>query len=220
MNKEFGHIYIVWRKSVGSRRHVVGVLKRNANLGVRFEYADEEKLKIAFNDGFIPYTEFPETNKLYEHDVLSIFAQRLMKSERADIGDFLRFWEVNDRFIDDKFYLLAHTQGLSPIDNFEFLADFNPIKKLCFVSELAGLSHLRLTPETIQVGDRLRFELEPTNKQDKYAVQVFKGSTLVGYVKKIHSKVFYKNHGKMLNITVKAIDFNGIIKRVFVRISF
>jgi hypothetical protein len=38
-------------------------------------------------------------------------------------------------------YLLAHTQGLVPTDNFEFLADFYLTKNLKFVSEIAGLTY-------------------------------------------------------------------------------
>lgn len=220
MSKEFGHIYLSWRKGVGHPRHIVGVLKRNSTQGVYFKYLNQSNLLEASNDGFIPYTEFPELNDTYKKDVLSIFAQRLIKTERADIGDFLDFWEVNSRFINDKFYLLAHTQGLSPADNFEFLADFNPVKNLCFVSEIAGLSHLQLPPNTVVKGEELDYVLEPTHHNDKFAVKVFKGKQPIGYIKKIHSKVFYKRRANKLKIVVKDIDFNGIIKRIFVRISF
>lgn len=220
MSKEFGHIYLSWRKGVGHPRHIVGVLKRNSTQGVYFKYLNQSNLLEASNDGFIPYTEFPELDDTYKKDVLSIFAQRLIKTERADIGDFLNFWEVNGKFINDKFYLLAHTQGLSPADNFEFLADFNPVKNLCFVSEIAGLSHLQLPPSTVVKGEELDYVLDPTHDNDKFAVRVFKGDQHIGYIKKIHSKVFYKRRANKLKIVVKDIDFNGIIKRIFVRISF
>ncbi len=69
---------------------------------------------------------------------LDIFAQRLIKSERPDIQNFYDFWEIEPQFKDDKFYLLGHTQGLLPTDNFEFLADYKPVEGLHFLTEIAG----------------------------------------------------------------------------------
>ena len=218
MRRKFGNIYLAWRKGAGKRRHIVGVLKQTAIEGVRFSYFKD--LDKASEEGFVTYTEFPKTNEIYTKEVLNIFSQRLIKAERADIGDFLRFWEIDEKMLDDKLYLLAHTQGLSPLDNFEFLADFNPVKKLCFVSELAGLTHLQLSPFSVKTGDKLRFEYEPSNEKDIFAIKVFKDTLFIGYIKKVHNKVFHKKNGSKLKIAVKAVDFNGVIKRVFIRISF
>jgi len=62
----------------------VGIIRRNASDGVRFSYI-KEYIKAAMQDGFSPYTEFPDIAKVYSDNVLDIFGQRLMKSERADI---------------------------------------------------------------------------------------------------------------------------------------
>jgi len=216
--KEIGHIYLGWRQGFGKRRHIVGVLKKNATDGIRFTYIPKG-VEAAKKDGFTPYTEFPEIDKLYKDNVLEFFGQRIIKSERTDISDFLDFWEIDSKYKDEKFYLLAHTQGLNPTDNFEFLADYNPIKSLRFLTDLAGLSVLRLPANFLKKGDKLTYCLEPDNEHDPDAVKVFKGDTPVGYIKKVHSKVFHKVKGKKLSIVVKAVEQNGIIKRVFIKVS-
>lgn len=217
MSRTIGNIYLAWRKGTGARRYIVGVIKYNSTEGVRFSYKKEnvEKAQI---DGFVPYTEFPFTDREYFEGVLDKFSQRLTRPERADYGRFIKFWEVPDQKRTDVFYLLAHTQGLAPTDNFEFLANFNPTTTLCFVSDLAGLSINQISKDTLKIGDELRYERESDNSYDKYAVKIFKGKTFLGYVKKIHSRVFYKKGADSLRITVKNIDANGIIRKVFIRI--
>jgi hypothetical protein len=216
--KEVGQIYLSWRKGPGASRHILGRLKRNATEGVRFDYLADGVAK-AKKDGFSSYTEFPDLTKSYNGSALDIFGQRIMKSERADINDFLKFWEISPKYKSDKYYLLARTQGLNPSDNFEFLADYNPIKGLCFLTDLAGLSKFKLPPSLLKVGDRLIYELEKTNEFDDKAVKVFSQGQLVGYIKKIHSRVFHKVKEGELQLTVKALDTNGFIKRIFVKVE-
>jgi len=214
---EIGHIYLSWREGLGKRRHIVGVLKRNATLGVRFSYI-KEGVEVAMKDGFSPYTEFPDFNKEYTEKVLEVFGQRIMKSERSDISDFYDFWEIDTKFKDDKFYLLAHTQGLNPTDNFEFLADYNPSKSLHFLTDLASLSILRLSFDSVKPKDILTYKLESDNKFDDEAVKVFKEDKVVGYIKKIHTGVFYKQKSSSLKLVVKEVEQNGVIKRIFVKV--
>ena len=215
--KEIGYIYLSWREGLGKRRHIVGVLKKNATQGVRFEYIPKG-VEAAKKDGFTPYTEFPDLEKTYNGNVLEIFSQRLIKSERSDISDFFDFWEIDSKYKDDKYYLLAHTQGLNPADNFEFLADYNPNNSLRFLTDIASLSKQGLPANSIKVGDILSYSLEENNPFDKDAVKVFKGNIEVGYIKKIHSRVFHKYKNNKLDIHVKAVEQNGIIKRIFVKV--
>lgn len=214
--KEIGHIYLSWRQGFGKRRHLVGILKRSATEGITFAYLPKG-VNEAKKEGFTPYTEFPDIDRVYTDNVLEIFGQRITKSERSDISDFLDFWEIDAKYKDDKFYLLAHTQGLNPTDNFEFLADYNPSPSLRFLTDLASLSVLKLPAGSLKKGDTLEFALEPTNPYDKHAVKVLKDGIEVGYVKKIHSKVFYKHGADNLKLLVKSVEQNGIVKRVFVK---
>ena len=215
--KEIGHIYLSWRRGQGERRHIVGVLKKNATQGVRFAYL-LKGVDSAKQEGFTPYPEFPEIGREYTDNVEEIFGQRITKSERSDISDFLDFWEIDTKYKDQKFYLLAHTQGLNPTDNFEFLADYNPTKSLRFLTDLASLSARKLPAGSIEKGDTLTYQLEADNQHDKEAVKVFKGDIFVGYIKKVHNKVFHKSGAGKFKLTVKAIEQNGIIKRVFVKV--
>lgn len=217
--KSIGNIYLCWRKGQSHRRHLVGVIRRNASDGVRFSYI-KKNLEAASEEGFSAYTEFPDIDKTYTENVLDIFGQRLMKSERSDIQTFFDFWEIKPEYKNDKYYLLAHTQGLVTTDNFEFLADYKPRRDLSFVTDLASVRSLNIIPGTLKIGDSLSFENEPKNIFDKYAVKVLKDGVQVGYIKRIHSKVFYSANAKNLKIKIKALDQNGIISRIFVKVSF
>lgn len=216
---EFDKIYLVWRKGTGHRRVDVGVLQKTNEGKHIFNYSPDFA-KLQETEGVTPYTEFQDITKTYNGNVAEIFGQRLMKSDRPDVDAFFNFWEVDKEKADDKFYLLGKTQGLVPTDNFEFLAEYNLVPDLHFLTEIAALSvNEPLVKGTIIVGDTLRFELEPTNPKDKYAVKVFKGDLFIGYIKKYHCKVFHETGSDKLSLTVKAIDQNGIIKRLFVKIA-
>lgn len=214
-SKSIGNIFLVWRQSRGKRRQIVGVIKRNNTEGVRFSYlvTEEEAKKI----GFTPYVDFPDFKKIYTENVLEIFSLRLTKPERPDIDNYYKFWEIEPCYQQDKFYLLAHTQGLLATDNFELIADYNPIKDLSFVSEISGLSYTNPPVDSINVGDKLRWEREPQNIFDSHAVKLFKNDIFLGYVKIIHSNVFYKT--SELKVEIKDIDKNGSLHRVFIKIS-
>ena len=218
MSKGIAHIYLAWRKGAGYPRIIIGVIKRNT-FGVTFSYL-QNGLDEAKKEGFVTYTDFPDEKKVYTEGVLDIFGLRLNKSEREDIQKYYDYWEIDPQFKDDKYYLLAHTQGLLPTDNFEFLADFNPVKGISFTSELCFLTKLQLPKDTLEEGDELTWIKEPQNVHDRYAVKVYKGDTFVGYIKKVHSHIFYKKCRNKLKITVKSLNRNGHLNRVFIRISF
>jgi hypothetical protein len=216
--KQFDKIYLSWCKGQCSRRHIVGVLLQTSDGRFEFSY-DKTGVEKAKAEGCAPYTEFPDTSLSYNGNVLDIFAQRLIKSERPDIQTFYDFWEIEPQHKDDKFYMLGHTQGLQPTDNFEFLADYNPVKGLHFLTELAGLSTYQLPSGTLKEGDELRFEFDKGNKYDSNAVTVFKGDLEIGHIKKIHCKVFHKPGAEKLKLIVKSVDRNGIIKKAFIKVS-
>ena len=219
MKDGIGHIFLAWRKGPGCSRVIIGVIKRNETDGVTFRYI-KEGLEVARKDGFVIYPDFPDESKVYSDHVLDIFGQRLNKSEREDIHKYYAYWEIDPSRTDDKYYLLAHTQGLLPTDNFELLADYNPVRGLSFTSELCSLTHLQLPADILEEGDALRWERDTTNEFDKFAIKVFKGDVYVGRVKRIHSRVFYKKKGDRLKITVKTVNKNGHLNKAFIKVSF
>jgi len=215
---KFGHIYLTWRSGTGKPRQAVGVISSGATSGVTFRYLDEDQLIAAKEQGFTSYHEFPDLNKTYTTGVLDVFKQRLFKSERSDYNDFLDFWNIDKKHKDDTLFLLAHTHGIVPTDNFEFLADFHLTKHTKFVTEITGLSHIKPAAEMIKAGDLLRWK-KNSSKEDKFQVDVFtKDDIQLGWIKKIHSKIFYKKNAESLKLKVKAIDKNGVLKRVFVEV--
>nr|WP_315144754.1 hypothetical protein [uncultured Flavobacterium sp.] len=215
--KAIGNIHLIWRPGKGSRRISVGTIKKSASEGIRFQY-NEKGVEKAKEFGFVHYEGFPDTskNKIYNENVIEIFGQRLMRSERPDLKDFYDFWNIDLSKKEDKFYMLAFTQGLLPTDNFEFLADFNPIDDLSFVTEITNLSEAQIPSDKVSVEDILTYELEPNNLYDKKAVRVFKGELYLGHIKLIHCKVFHKTN-RQFKLIVQGVEKNGVLKRVFIK---
>jgi hypothetical protein len=215
--KAIGNIHLIWRPGKGSRRISVGTIKKSTLEGIRFQY-NQEGVEQAKKLGFVHYEGFPDTDKVYTENVIEIFGQRLMRSERPDLKDFYDFWNVDLSKKEDKFYMLAFTQGLLPTDNFEFLADFNAVNNLSFVTEITNLSEAQILSDKVSTGDVLRYELEPNNLYDKKAVKVFKEALYLGHIKLVHCKVFHKTN-KQFNLIVQGVEKNGVLKRVFVKAS-
>jgi hypothetical protein len=214
---EFNKIQLVWRKEGGFERHSVGVLEKTPTGSVIFCY-NNDAFKLRKEQGFSPYTEFGELNKIYTENVAEIFGQRLIKTDRPDVANFFHFWEVDSEKSADKFYLLGKTQGLVPTDIFEFLAEYKLTSETHFLTEVVGQSFLNIESGKVLVNDCLTVELDPNNEHDPYAVKVFKGELLLGYIKKYHSKIFYEPGADKLKLCVKALEQNGIIKRIFVKV--
>ncbi|KAA6341260.1 hypothetical protein EZS27_010916 [termite gut metagenome] len=215
--KHIKYIYLIWRIDKGERRIKIGIIEKNQTEEITFRYL-KEGLTEAISMEFSCYPDFPDTGKTYNNNVLNIFGQRLNKSERSDIQKYYDYWEIEQAFKNDKYYLLAQTQGLLSTDNFEFVAEYNPIQNLRFISEICGLSHINLPSGLLNAGDELQWKLEKENSYDPYAVQLFKNGKEIGYVKTIHSKVFYHQNSCNIKIQVKSIEQNGYIKRVFIKI--
>jgi hypothetical protein len=215
--KAIGNIQLIWRPGKGSRRISVGAIRKNATEGVRFQY-NQKGVEEAKKLGFVHYEGFPDTQKIYSENVIEIFGQRLTRSERPDLKNFYDFWGVDLNKKDNKYYMLAFTQGLLPTDSFEFLADFNPIENLSFVTEIAGLSKTQISSDLVSNGDVLRYELESDNSFDKNAVKVFKGDLELGYIKLVHCNVFHKAK-KQFKLSVQGVEKNGVIKRIFIKAS-
>lgn len=211
-------IYLSWRKGIGSRRKIVGILKRNASVGITFRYVKEGVI-TASKEGFIEYPGFPvDYNKEYSEKNLDIFSLRLIPIERTDINKHLNFWEA-EKYKSDKFSLLAMTQGLLPTDNFEFLGLYHPEKNFKFITDIAGLSYLKLEKGRVEIGDLLSYETEKNKDAFKETgVKLFKNDLHIGYVKNVHNNIFIESKHK-LRLMVKAIDQNDYIKQIFVKVE-
>lgn len=208
-------IYITWRKKTGDRRYIIAKLKRNVE-GITFSYT--KGFEEAQQAGLDFFSGFKNIEKINSQEIENWLSLRLISKERPDRHEHLAFWEIENTL--SSFDEIAFTQGKSPTDNFEFLADFLFVKskKLVFVTDLAGLSHLKIPIGQIKVGDVLSYQREYNNPMDQYAIAVFKNDLKIGYIKQIHNRIFAKLKRK-LHITVKAVDENGFIKQVFVKVE-
>ncbi|MDR2170694.1 MAG: HIRAN domain-containing protein [Planctomycetaceae bacterium] len=213
--KYLGSLYLVWRQSNDMDRHVVGEIKKS-NGEFCFRYLIDQKK--ADEIGFTSYVAFSDLTKTYTKNVLDTFGHRLINPIREDIQKYYDYWEIDKRYTSDKYYMLAHTQGLLAIDNFELLADYTPLNGVSFISEICDISRYNVSPELLTEGDMLRWEYDPKNEHDNKAVKVFKNDVFLGYVKIVHSRAFYKKGGQDLQIKIKDIDKNGRLNRVFIRI--
>jgi hypothetical protein len=213
--KTIGNIHLIWRPGKGSNRISVGTIKKSATEGIRFVY-NKDGIETANKLGFIHYEGFPDTEKEYSENVIEIFGQRLMRTDRSDLDDFYDFWNIDLSKKEVKHYMLAFTQGLLPTDSFEFLADFNPKENLSFVTEITGLTEAKLDLDLVKKGDVLTYKLEPENCYDKNAVRVFKGHIYLGHIKLIHCNVFHKTK-KQFDLTVQEVEKNGVLKRIFIK---
>ena len=211
-HKLFGNISLCWRPKSGERRHIVGVIHQSAS-GITFKYNDTAR-KL---ENFTPLASFPDLNQEYNINVLENFSQRLTRAERPDIQRYYDFWKIEPEYRDDKLYILAKTQGLQAGDMFEFLADYNPIKGMNFVSEICGLSHAQLPSDTLKIGDQLKWKAEPDNMHDKNAIALYKENIKLGYVKLVHNRVFAKHRGS-IQIEVMSIETNGHLNKAYIRI--
>ena len=88
------------------------------------------------------------------------------------------------------------------------------------MTELASTSHQKLPAHLLQAGDELRIEKEPKNEHDAEAIKVYKGDDFLGYIKKVHCKVFHQPLAEHLGLTVKAVEKNGTVKKAFLKVAF
>lgn len=211
-------IYMAWRAGKGCRRIIVGEVFASATRTL-FHYIGAG-VEEAAKEGFTHYPEFPDLNKEYDTNVVRILSQRLNNTERTDIEEYYSFWEISPEDRPYPLRVLSLTSGSLPTDNFEFLADFYGVKGLCLVTELAGLSYNPLRNDALKEGDLLDWDLEPENEHDPKAVRVLKDGTKIGYVKTVHSRVFYNKGAERLTVRVKRIESNGHINKVFLAISY
>ena len=219
MKRYIKQIYLIWRRGRNDSRIKVGVITKNQTEGVRFRYIPSG-IKDAIEKGFNMYPDFPNPDIVYKNNVLETFAQRLTNTERGDIQKYYDYWEILPSLKNNKFYVLAQTQGLLSTDNFEFIAEYYPVKGLRFTSEICGLTKRQLSSGTLEVGEVLIWKLEKDNIYDKYAFHLYKkNGQEVGYVKTIHSKVFHDSKYKRFEVKVKSLEQNGHINRAFITVS-
>lgn len=211
-------IYISWRSGKGSARYLIGVLTREHASGetIIFKY-NKEEVRKAKDAGFFNYPDFSDYDKEYNTNLKTAFSLRLMPKSRADRKEYLSFWNADIDNL-DWFDELGFTQGILATDTFEFLAEF-PKKYngqgINFVSNIASLSHLNLSVESVSIGDKLRFVLDNKNPYDNTAVKLYKDDLYLGFVKRGHNLFFQKVKNDEVDIRVTALEKNGKMSQIY-----
>lgn len=205
-------IYIAWRQRSEEKRYLIARIKRTAN-GISFQYLRD--FEVAKRDGLDFLFGFKDENKLTPAEIQSLLSLRVISKDRTDKNEFLKFWEAEG--VDDTFDLLGLTQGKSPTDNFEFLADFLTTGRhnITFVTDLLGIEQLKLKAGLVKVGDILNYEIN--NISTKTNTSIFVNKIKVGNIKPIHSRVFESK--RKLKLTVKAVDENEFIKQIYIKVE-
>lgn len=214
MRPHIKDIVMVWRQGKSHERIPVAVIEYRGERTI-FRYIPDG-VKKAREQGFAGFPDFSENKEIHETNVLRVLSQRINDSGRTDIQSYYDFWEIPDEAKKDTFQMLAYTQGILPTDNFEFLAEYGDAEGVHFVSEIAGLTKAQLENDALKDGDELEWQCEPNNEYDQNAVMLLKGGNMLGYVKRVHSHVFYLPNSRLLKVKVKKMEHNGHISRVFI----
>lgn len=208
--KSIGNIYLSWRPDAKSPRILVGIIKNNANDGVRFYYLAEGALE-ARKLGFETYKGFPDVTEVYTENVMRIFGHRILLAAAPDKEAYFDFWQINPEYKSKPFYMLAYTAGMLETDNFEFLASFNPKSDFSLVTEVCNLNEFAVA--NVSEGDVLRY----VSERDNDAVKLMKDDVVLGAVKEVHNRIFSK--AKNLVVRVHKVEQEGDVSQVFVKIS-
>ena len=213
---QFDTIHLIWRASKSKPRIKVGILYLTKDNKVDFKYRNLKKEK-----SYKEFKGYPGLDiKITEHkDVLDLFSKRLIDTKRTDSKELLKFWGIDLNEKNNKVYILVMTQGLTSIDNFEFLAEFKVQKGLNFVTNIAALSHSKFDLNKLKEGDILNFK-KVNHEHDSHAVEVLIQDEHIGYIKQVHNKVFHQAGAENLIISVKKIINTPEDKELFVSVYY
>lgn len=223
MKYPFKYIMLMWRPRNGERRIKIGVISVSKEGELTFAYDSEGVSKAKEQDSsFDGYPGLPIIDRSYsDSDFLkNIFFRRLINLERADRDDLLSFWLLSDESASDGIMLLAFTQGMNMSDMFEFVPQFYSSHKIPFITDIAALSKTNFDLSLLKHGESLKFVHDVNNPVDKYAIKVFRGNDLVGYIKQGHNQVFAKKSSRNILLTVHKIVNLPPYKKLYVKVSF
>jgi hypothetical protein len=213
----------MWRPRNGERRIKIGIISVSKEGAFSFTYDSEGVAKAKAQDpNFNGYPGLPVNDGSYSDSnfLKSIFFRRLINLERADRDDLLSFWLLNDENASDGIMLLAFTQGMNMSDMFEFVPQFYSSHKIPFITDIAALSKTNFDLSLLKTGEKLKFVHDVNNPVDKFAIKVFKGTELIGYIKHGHNQVFAKKSSQNITLTVHKIVNIPPYKKLYVRVSF
>ncbi len=184
-------LWLIWQNPSSRQRYHVGNLVHTLS-GYTFKYTKEgpRTLEDALKDGYVPHLSFPDLNKEYQSNSLfAAFSRRLPDTKRSDFKDILKILGLSsDYTVMD---LLRATGGRLATDSYEFVVPVN-LRSGHFVIDfyVAGWRYYEgdSVSQYLKVGDRIKLELEPSNKRDPNAILILSiGDKRLGYVPTYYS---------------------------------
>lgn len=185
-------LWLVWQNTESRQRYHVGTLihKRNKYFFV-YEQSGKRTLGDAISDGYKPHLAFPDLNKTYvSNELFGPFSRRMPDKRRPDFRDILNDLGLSIDY--SEMDLLRATGGRLATDSYEFVAPIE-VQDSYFYFDfyIAGWRYYdgeKATNE-LSYNNEVRFELEPDNPKDGYAVIIYsKSGYKLGYIPFFYSE--------------------------------
>lgn len=204
------HIYdpsrllLVWHHSMPDKpryNRVVGEILKDAD-EVSFKYLQNtDDYAEAKKEGFSGFPAFSaHKEQVFSEGVIDIFTRRLPSRKREDFSSYLKQYNLPNDFSGSDFSLLAYTGARLTNDKFEIIPDLADAESpIDFIVKASGTHYYQDAVSACKEGDKILFELEPSNIFDTTAVKIICNNVQIGYINKAQSSGFTKlfNKGKL-----------------------
>lgn len=206
------YLYLIWKHPETRKQYIIGILSKNGLF--EFEYGKE--IDEARKNGFQGIAAFEDFSKKYTSERLfPVFASRLPDKKRRGISNILKRYNLDEY---DEYLLLKNSGARLPIDTFEFIDPiFDDEETVSRDFYIAGVRHYLPHCEdkcnfdnvNLHPNDELVLKLEPDNKFDSNAVEIFNSDNIkLGYIPRYYSSQVAKMMEKNKKVTCTVIEFN------------
>jgi hypothetical protein len=189
-------LWLIWQNEQTRQRYHVGNLVHHEGQYVFYyeKMRQRRGVREALENGYQLHLAFRDINKVYVSDKLfGPFARRLPDHRRPDFLEILRAHGLSMDYTEMD--LLRATGGRLATDSYEFVAPIYVYgDHFDFQFYIAGWRYYEgeKVINQLQVGEEVRFRLEPENKQDSKAVMVLtKQGHKLGYIPAFYSDFMF-----------------------------
>ena len=211
-------LYLAWQDPQSRQWFPVGKLSSDRGI-YRFVYTKGAEL----SKNFMPFGFMQDLHAVYKsHDLLPLFANRLISKKRPEYRDFLRWLDLREDEA-DPLVVLARTEGVRETDSLTVFPcpERDPEGKYVVHFFSHGLRYLpdeaRIRISKLQAGDRLYLMPDPQNKYDgcALALRTHDPATIVGYCPRYISRDFLEilaNDPDAVQVRVKRVNTDAPIQ--------
>lgn len=191
-------LWLIWQnQKTRQRYHIGNLFHENGKYIFSYELSGKRRtLKEALENGYKPHLSFRNLNKTYVSDRLfGPFERRLPDKRRPDFDKILKNYGLPPDYTEMD--LLRATGGRLATDPYEFVAPIRVFEdRFNFDFYIAGWRYYdgEKVINQLKEGAAVRFQLEPSNKEDEKAVIVLseKGEYKLGYIPAFYSGFMYE----------------------------